>query len=477
MKKIKTILTTDMEVDDRNSLIHLCLYLNEIDLRGVIYTSSQYHFNGDGIHTLGEITPNYRCSGLAGLERPRKIQGTDPSAKDLKVFRPFPLGWIENLWQKEYAEAYPYLLQQDPSFPSPEYLLSITKVGNIEFEGDVRFETEGSKLIKEAILSIDDEPLYLQSWGGVNTIVRALLSIYEEYGNTEKWEDIYQRVIHKVRIFGVTDRIGQDNSYLDARIPELYPDLVLLSSEFVYGTYNYFRFIPKDLHPLFSADAMKKYIHEGNGSLMEAYHLMGDGKRVEGEAEIYQFGITSALDFGKTGVPVFYFEPYTFLAEGDSNTYIPLFSFGLRGLERTYGETLLGRIRKDGEAFAYPRKENPYLKAYQEDFFARARWCSHPYAEVNHAPRVHVKQEEFCACIGEKLKLEVEISDPDGRSSSKEWHVYDEEGREVVGCVSEDSFTLPEGNTSVYNLVCSVRNEHETPMSSFAQIIVHVRND
>ncbi len=116
MSKVRTIITTDMEVDDMNSMIHLCLYLNEINLLGVVYTSSQYHFNGDGVHTLGEITPNYRTSGPAGLERPRTSYGPDPNAKDLKCFRPFPMGWIENLWQGPYADAYPYLIQHDEVF-------------------------------------------------------------------------------------------------------------------------------------------------------------------------------------------------------------------------------------------------------------------------------------------------------------------------------------------------------------------------
>lgn len=54
----RVIITTDMEVDDMNSVIHLALYLNHIDLEAMVYTSSQYHFQGDGVHTLGEINPH-----------------------------------------------------------------------------------------------------------------------------------------------------------------------------------------------------------------------------------------------------------------------------------------------------------------------------------------------------------------------------------------------------------------------------------
>lgn len=474
MKKPRTIITTDMEVDDMNSLIHLCLYLNEIDLRGVIYTSSQYHFNGDGVHTLGEITPNYRCSGPAGLQRPRKIQGPDPQAADIMSFRPFPLGWIENLWKNEYAEAYPYLILHDSSFPSPEYLLSITKVGNIAFEGDTRFETEGSLLIKKEILSDDDEPLYLQSWGGANTIVMALLSIYGEYGGTKEWKQIYQKVVNKVRIFGINNYVGQDNSYLDTGINIIYPDLKLLRSEFLYGIYSFIPFVPEDLRYMFEAEWIRKNIHENNGSLMEAYRLMGDGKPIEGEAEVYQFGLNSTLDFGKPGIEPVHYEPYTFLGEGDSNTYIPLFSFGLRGLEDITHETLLGRIYPCDGSLPVTRRNNPYLQAYQEDFAARARWCCSSYIQANHAPVVQIMKPDITASEGDRILLEYSIDDPDGDRYDVIWRVYDEKGTEYENVIRDNVFVVPHGAEEYYSIVLQARDHMQWPMSGFGQIIVHM---
>lgn len=41
----RVIVTTDMEVDDMNSLVHLALYLNLLDVQAVVYTASQYHFS------------------------------------------------------------------------------------------------------------------------------------------------------------------------------------------------------------------------------------------------------------------------------------------------------------------------------------------------------------------------------------------------------------------------------------------------
>lgn len=60
----RVIVTTDMEVDDMNSLVHLALYLNLLDVQAVVYTASQYHFLGDGVHTLGEVNSHWRTKGV-----------------------------------------------------------------------------------------------------------------------------------------------------------------------------------------------------------------------------------------------------------------------------------------------------------------------------------------------------------------------------------------------------------------------------
>lgn len=61
----RVIVTTDMEVEDMNSLVHLALYLNLLDVQAVVYTASQYHFLGDGVHTLGEVNPALADQGAS----------------------------------------------------------------------------------------------------------------------------------------------------------------------------------------------------------------------------------------------------------------------------------------------------------------------------------------------------------------------------------------------------------------------------
>lgn len=86
---------------------------------------------------------------------------------------------------------------------------------------------------------MDDDPrtLWLLSWGGMNTIVRALMSIAERYHDTPEWPAVQQRVYQKVRVMGVADGVGQDNSWLDHG-RELFPhELVFWRVPYMYGGY------------------------------------------------------------------------------------------------------------------------------------------------------------------------------------------------------------------------------------------------
>ncbi len=47
-----------------------------------------------------------------------------------------------------YAQVYPNLKVHDPNYPTPEYLQSKIREGNVEFDGDTSKDTPGSDLIK-----------------------------------------------------------------------------------------------------------------------------------------------------------------------------------------------------------------------------------------------------------------------------------------------------------------------------------------
>lgn len=151
-----------------------------------MWTAGKFHFSGDGEHTLQEAIdlwyPGYEISCEATT-----AGGTIENPGQAKEMRPADPTFLERAIDVWYRADYEHLSQNDPNYPTPDYLLSITKTGNIAFEGDYHEDTEGSDLIRACILDDDPRPLYIQHWGGINTTVRALVSIYEEYHETEQW--------------------------------------------------------------------------------------------------------------------------------------------------------------------------------------------------------------------------------------------------------------------------------------------------
>ncbi len=492
----RVIVTTDMEVDDMNSTIHLALYLNLLDVEAIVYTSSQYHFQGDGVHTLAEVNPHWRTKGVRSYEG-EKISGPDPEAGALTQYRRFPEGWIERLWDNEYREAYPFLAANaaaagEPAFPTPEELLSRTYVGNVAFEGDVREATPGSDVIKAAILDDDPRTLWLLSWGGMNTIVRALMSIAEEFEGTPEWSAVQVKVCEKVRVMGVMDGVGQDNSWLDHGV-QLFPDLKLLRVPFSYAGYVDAKFAQPDSIELFKAPWPERMLTTGNGALMARYMLYGDGKHYEGEPQKYQFGEHATVDWGIPGVGPLVFDSGDFMAEGDSMTYIPLIPFGLRGAAEEGFDTVLGKLFRDGEpmpagspsyanmaALFKPKTSNPnpFLRAYQEDFAGRAAWCAHEADVCNHAPVITGVCADAAAKAGERVCLSAMASDPDGDKLCARWSLFAPEGSaawEAAGLEAEFPVPADAVTGDRYILTLTVKDVAERPMTRYAQVGVTVR--
>lgn len=46
-EKIRTVITTDGEIDDMNSFVRLLLYSNDLDIRAIVLTSSIFHYKGN----------------------------------------------------------------------------------------------------------------------------------------------------------------------------------------------------------------------------------------------------------------------------------------------------------------------------------------------------------------------------------------------------------------------------------------------
>jgi hypothetical protein len=111
----------------------------------MVYSSSEFHYKGDGKGTT--FTSNMPFSKPYGTRTNLRWMGTE---------------WMQDFIDK-YATVYDNLVKHDKNYPAPQYLKSIIYVGNIDFEGEMDHDTEGSDFIKNILLDNNDAPVYCRS--------------------------------------------------------------------------------------------------------------------------------------------------------------------------------------------------------------------------------------------------------------------------------------------------------------------------
>ena len=409
-KKARAIFTNDGECDDMNSFVHLLLYANDIDIEGLVASSSIFHYAGD------------------------PEQGIEPKR------------WADPKWMLEdidaYERVYPNLVAHDADYPTPEYLRSVTCVGNVRAIGDMSEDTEGSELIRRAIFADDERPLWLLAGGGTNTIGRALKRIELDHKGTDRWEEVYRTVCEKAIIFMI---ITQDDTYRDY-ISQAWPDLRMLHCTSIRGIAFMYdeTVIPRRDLGMFEGSWVKPNLLD-KGALLERYHTWGDGHVYPGEEDRSQFGSNLALMDGSWWGK----QPrnrYDMISEGDSPSFLHLIDKGLRTLEDPSFGGWGGRFRRNadnefnrdadywecavdepagpttGEALQLTR----WIGDWMNDFASRATWCVTPDEKsVNHAPEVSVEEGvDVVAAPGQEVTLHAVATDPDGDEVRVTWTRY-----------------------------------------------------
>ncbi len=117
--------------------------------------------------------------------------------------------WAGDDWAEPYLDAYakvyPNLVKHDSRYPTPEYLQARTLLGNVKAEGEMDEVTAGSQRIVEVLLDESDQrPVWIQAWGGTNTIARALKTIEEQH------PERMAEVAKKIRFYFIWE---QDETY------------------------------------------------------------------------------------------------------------------------------------------------------------------------------------------------------------------------------------------------------------------------
>ena len=462
-EKLRTIITQDAEVDDQNSLRHFLLYANEVELQGIVQTSSKFHWKG----VPGAVRPERRRSE-------HEFGGTETKAPFDQPYRWTGTDWMQRTID-DYEKDYPNLTKHAQGYPSPDYLRSITKIGNIGYEGEMEQPTEGSELIREHILDDDPRTLYLQVWGGTNTIARALKDVQEAYEGKEEWPALHEKITKKIVITACGE---QDGTYRDY-IAENWPGIQFVKTlQMRSYAYPWFVMPEGESKDTLRADFMKSEILNGKSALASGYCTWLDGNVYEGEPAEGQFGSNKELgENPPRWMGNVHPKPFDFLSEGDSPTFFLLFDWGFRTLENfTYGG-IAGRYSKvkdqfnskgealnvwDVEKDFYTDRDGaetevesmwPYVADIQRDFAARVDWCAAAsYEEAEHAPRLSVKEGlDITAAPGEKVTLHALAAPED---TAVTWHIYKEASaacaKETALSQEQDvlSLTLPQSAKS-----------------------------
>ncbi len=396
--KNRVIILTDIEADadDTQSMIRLLLYSNDIDIKGLIATTS--------VHQKTRIAPE-------------SIQ------KIISV----------------YNKVLPNLRKHDAAYPNAQKLAALVKNGQTVYGlagTGAGKQSPGSEWIIKELEKTDSRPLWISVWGGVNTLAQALFTI-----KTTKDAAVASKLISKLRVYTISD---QDDSGIWIR--NTFPDLFYIVTPGAYSKATWLaisKVVPGINNETVSNRWLADNIQQGKGPLGAiypdvAYGMEGDtpswlslipnGLNVPGHPdwggwggryELYKPNLTDFDTKGFTGgVPV---EPETRTVWANTaDTYTPV-------LFNNYGRS----VRNDTLSF----HDNwvtiwRWRDDFQNDFAARMDWTTKPYHGANHPPLPALAHAAaLTVTSGENFWLDADgTTDPDGDNLSYLWFQYTETG-------------------------------------------------
>jgi len=417
----RIIATTDGEIDDRCSMVRFLYYNNEWDIEGIIHSSSKFHWKGDG----------------------RKVKRKN---------------WADEVWLDRqidlYEKLYPNLAKHAKGFRRADELRKLVYTGNVENVGEMTKVTPGSTRIVEILLDDEPGPVYLQAWGGTNTIARALKTIQDKHPRDMK------RVSRKAIIYIILD---QDRTFRNYIAPN-WPDLQVLGSfrQFAAVAYAWHKIIPPPHRRYYEKEWMRANILTGHGELCARYEHKGGA----------------------------------FRSEGDTPAYWHQIDVGLRSLEHPgYGgwggrfvrETGRGPSRNtwrgakdDGDVYKPLWR---WTAAIQNDWAARADWgMTADVSKANHPPVAKVAGSlDRAVKAGQKVMLSAEgSSDPDADKLTFRWWRYDDVDTstariDIAGATTRSaSFTVPNEPGKTIHIILEVTDDGAPPLTRYQRVIVTI---
>ena len=393
----RAVILTDIEADpdDTQSLVRLLLYSNQIEIKGLIATTSCW---------------------LKTETHPESIE---------RVIR-------------AYGKVQPTLSLHEKGFPTEESLIGLITSGlpiyGMEGVGEGK-DSEGSDLIIRLLKEEDERPLWISVWGGVNTLAQSLFRIRASYSEEEA-----AHLISKLRVYTISD---QDDSgiWIRNNFPELFY-IVSPGDNYGKATWNGVNAVIEGIdNSEISTQWIAENIQQGHGPLGAEYPDVSWG--MEGDSPAYLSLIENGLndaehpDYGGWG--------------GRYELSIPPFDPDWEGISGVPLEPELRPIWTDASARYTPYAQQEYGRSvrqadrtfdgnktslwrwrddFQNDFAARMDWCISAYDKANHPPvPVLSHPQHLSLTSGEPFTLDAfDSTDPDGDHISFLWFVYPEAG-------------------------------------------------
>jgi Protein of unknown function (DUF1593) len=445
-KKLRVIVLTDIEADpdDTQSLIRFLTYSNQLDIEGLIATTS--------IHQKTRVAPE---SILKILDAYKKVQ--------------------------------PNLLKHEKGYPAYDELKLKVKKGLAVYgmlgvgEGK---DSEGSDWIIKILEKQDDHPLWISVWGGTNTLAQALWKIKNTKSATEA-EKLYK----KIRVYTISDQ-DDTGPWIRKKFPGIFY-VVTPGYNYVKATWLGMSFpMPGSNTEIVSNDWLAKNIQQGHGPLGAAYPDVAYG--MEGDTPSFLNLISNGLNdpehpnFGGWG------GRYEFYLPGfeDSNTGI----FKRENWPKDEPETRAIWTNAN-DSIVSPADKKTYIgnretiwrwrSEFQNDFAARMLWTTKNFNECNHPPvPMLAHSDHLTVKSGEQFHLSAAgTTDPDGDSMSYLWFQYTEAGT-YKGIVSFKPYspnlydipvTAPVVDSiQTLHFILKVTDKGTPPLTRYKRVIVTV---